>query len=77
MARPERVFWHDRLLPLHIWMSYVGMGLVAFHVMAALYHHFGRRDEVLVRMLPLRTLRRPRDSVAGNRTSPASPQSPS
>jgi len=53
MPRPERVFWHDHLLPLHIRVSYAGMCLVAFHVTAALYHHFGRRDGVLVRMLPL------------------------
>ena len=52
MPRPERVFWHDELLPAHIWMSYAGMTLVAVHVVAALYHHFGRRDEVLRRMLP-------------------------
>jgi cytochrome b561 len=56
MPHPDRVFWHDHLLPLHIRMSYVGMCLVGLHVTAALYHHFGRRDEVLVRMLPLRTL---------------------
>jgi cytochrome b561 len=55
MPRPDRVFWHDHLLPLHIWMSYVGMCLVALHVSAGLYHHLGRRDEVLVRMLPRRT----------------------
>lgn len=78
MARPERVFWHDHLLPLHIRLSYVGMCLVALHVTAALYHHFSRRDEVLVRMLPLRTLLRQKDSLAGERTTrPVSPESPS
>ena len=70
MARPERVFWHDHLLPLHVRISYVGMCLVALHVTAALYHHFGRRDDVLVRMLPLRTLPRRKDSLAGERTTP-------
>jgi len=70
MARPERVFWHDHLLPLHVQMSYVGMCLVALHVTAALYHHFGRRDDVLVRMLPLRTLPRRKESLAGERTTP-------
>jgi cytochrome b561 len=55
MSRPDREFWHDHLLPLHIWMSYVGMCLVALHVTAALYHHFARRDAVLVRMLPARS----------------------
>jgi cytochrome b561 len=52
MARPERQFWHDQLLPLHIRLSYLGMSLVALHVAAALYHHFGRHDDVLLRMLP-------------------------
>ena len=56
MSHPDRVFWHDHLLPLHIRISYVGLCLVALHVTAALYHHFGRRDGVLVRMLPLGTL---------------------
>jgi cytochrome b561 len=54
MPRPERVLWHDHLLRLHINMSYVGMSLVVVHVSAALYHHFGRRDDVLTRMLPRR-----------------------
>lgn len=54
MARPERQYWHDQLLPLHTRVSYLGMGLVAVHVAAALYHHFGRRDAVLLRMLPRR-----------------------
>jgi len=56
MARPDRVFWHDHLLPLHIDMSYVGMSLVVLHVSAALYHHFGRHDDVLARMLPWQRL---------------------
>ena len=55
MPRPDRVFWHDHLLPLHIWLSYAGMCLVALHVTAALYHQFGRRDDVLIRMLPTGT----------------------
>jgi cytochrome b561 len=52
MARPERQSWHDQMLPLHTRLSYLGMCLLAVHVAAALYHHFGRRDDVLRRMLP-------------------------
>jgi cytochrome b561 len=52
MARPERQLWHDQALPLHTRLAYLGMCLVAVHVAAALYHHFGRRDDVLLRMLP-------------------------
>jgi cytochrome b561 len=72
MDHPNKVFWHDHLLPLHIWMSYVGMCLVALHVVAALYHHFGRRDEVLVRMLPIRTLRSHVGMLARERGNPGS-----
>jgi cytochrome b561 len=63
MARPERQFWHDQLLPLHTCLSYAGICLVAVHVAAALYHHFGRRDDVLLRMLP-RTVGGPRGTSA-------------
>jgi cytochrome b561 len=52
MARPERQSWHDELLPVHTRLSYLGMCLVALHVAAALYHHYGQRDDVLQRMLP-------------------------
>lgn len=52
MSHPHRVTLHDALLPTHIWMSYAGMCLVGVHVLAALYHHFVRRDDVLKRMLP-------------------------
>lgn len=52
MPSQGRRFWHDMLLPTHIWLSSLGMGLVGVHVVAALYHHFRRRDDVLRRMLP-------------------------
>jgi len=47
-----RTRMHDLLLPAHVWLGYIGMGLVAVHVLAGLYHHFYRHDEVLSRMLP-------------------------
>jgi cytochrome b561 len=68
MARPERQSWHDVLLPLHTRLSYLGMCLVAVHVAAALYHHFGRRDDVLRRMLPR--------VVAGAHGTPDMPSAP-
>src|SRR5579872_928495 len=52
LPRPQRVALHDFLLPVHIWLAYFGMGIVAVHALAALYHHFFLRDEVLRRMLP-------------------------
>lgn len=36
----------------HTYLSYVLLGLVGLHVLAALYHHVWLRDRVLVRMLP-------------------------
>jgi cytochrome b561 len=52
MPHAQRALWHDSLLPMHIWLSYMGMCLVVVHVAAGLYHHFCRRDDVLTRMLP-------------------------
>jgi cytochrome b561 len=60
MSHAERQLWHDQFLPLHIRLSYAGMSLVALHIAAALYHHFARRDDVLIRMLP-RNSDRPRE----------------
>jgi cytochrome b561 len=36
---------------VHIWTSYVLLGLIGVHVAAALYHHFWLGDRVLRRML--------------------------
>lgn len=37
----------------HIWGLWAGLGLVSLHLLAALWHHFIRRDSVLRRMWPL------------------------
>jgi cytochrome b561 len=34
----------------HIWMAYVLIGLVALHILAALYHQFVKDDDVVARM---------------------------
>jgi cytochrome b561 len=34
----------------HIWMAYVLIGLVALHILAALYHQFVKDDNVVARM---------------------------
>lgn len=39
---------------VHQLAAYTLLGLVALHVLAALYHHFVLRDRVLLRMLPER-----------------------
>jgi cytochrome b561 len=42
----------NALYQTHVWTSYIVLALAALHILAALYHHFLRRDEVLKRMLP-------------------------
>ena len=41
------------MLTVHFGIGLAMLALLAVHAAAALYHHFGRRDEVLARMLPL------------------------
>jgi cytochrome b561 len=41
-----------QLFTLHRWVGWLVILLVLTHVSAALYHHFGRGDAVLRRMLP-------------------------
>ena len=40
------------LFALHRWVGFLVVVLVLIHVGAALYHHFSRGDNVLLRMLP-------------------------
>ena len=63
MTREQRVRYYEFLLPAHIKWSYIGMCLVGLHILAALYHHFYRHDDVLMRMLPGR---RTRSTSAGS-----------
>ena len=44
--------YHDPLLTLHIALYWLIVGLLIFHVMAALKHHVVDRDNILRRMLP-------------------------
>jgi cytochrome b561 len=57
MTREQRVRYYDFFLPAHIRWSYIGMSLVGLHILAALYHHFYRHDDVLMRMWPGRRTR--------------------
>jgi len=41
----------DRLFVVHTLIGAAIAGLVAMHIGAALYHHFVRRDRVLMRMI--------------------------
>lgn len=39
------------LFQVHVWNSYMIIALVSLHALAALFHHFIRRDRVLIRMI--------------------------
>jgi cytochrome b561 len=40
------------LLEVHKAVGFLLLGLIALHALAALYHHFWRRDDTLIAMLP-------------------------
>lgn len=44
----------DTLTDNHVLAAWALLGLVGLHIAGALYHHYGRRDEVLSAMLPTR-----------------------
>jgi cytochrome b561 len=41
----------DRLFVVHLWIGVTIAALLAGHIGAALYHHFVRKDDVLMRMV--------------------------
>jgi cytochrome b561 len=47
----------DVLRLAHRWINYTMAAVIVLHVAAALKHHFMDRDDVLIRMLPLRLQR--------------------
>jgi cytochrome b561 len=62
----DRAFAHQ-LLTAHKVVGFSLLGVIALHVSAALFHHLVRRDDILVRMLPVaarmrRTSTRTRDA---------------
>lgn len=49
--------WHETFEKIHVVLGWAMMFLVPLHVLAALYHHFLRKDNILLRMLPFTKLR--------------------
>ena len=49
---PPKAGWALEAGDVHTWSMWTLLALVALHALAALYHHFVRRDGVLRRMLP-------------------------
>lgn len=43
---------YDPAEQFHKYMGFVLMGLVALHILAALWHHFLKKDGLLLRMMP-------------------------
>jgi cytochrome b561 len=41
-----------QLKTLHEWLANAGYYLIGLHAFAALWHHYRRRDNTLIRMLP-------------------------
>lgn len=48
---------HEQLELAHRWLAYLLFALVVVHVLAALQHHFLRKNNVLISMLPFIKLR--------------------
>jgi cytochrome b561 len=57
MAQPSAHPWRETFETLHVWLAWAMIVLIPVHVLAALYHHFVRDDNVLLRMLPFVRLR--------------------
>lgn len=49
--------YHETFETVHVWLAWAMIGLVPLHILAGLYHHFVKHDNVLLRMLPGTKLR--------------------
>ncbi len=49
--------YHETFETIHVWLAWAMVGLVPLHILAGLYHHFIRGDNVLLRMVPGTRLR--------------------
>ena len=52
MSRSAGHPYHEMFESAHVWLAWSAIILSPLHVLAALYHQFVRRDDVLLRMLP-------------------------
>lgn len=49
--------YHEAFETVHVWLAWAMIGLVPLHILAGLYHHFVKHDNVLLRMIPGTKLR--------------------
>jgi cytochrome b561 len=57
LPRSQKVALHDPLQSVHNVLAWSAIVLIPLHVLAAFYHQYIRRDELLLRMLPYRRSR--------------------
>jgi cytochrome b561 len=57
LPRAQKVSLHEPLESVHNVLAWSAIVLIPIHVLAALYHQYIRRDELLWRMLPRRRSR--------------------
>ena len=53
LPRAMKRLWAHQFGAIHVFLAWSMIVLASIHILAALYHQFVRRDEVLGRMLPL------------------------
>lgn len=49
--------YHETFETVHVWLAWAMIGLVPLHILAGLYHHVVKHDNVLLRMIPGTKLR--------------------
>ncbi len=49
---PKNIEWANILQPAHIWLAWGMLAVVGIHTLAALWHHFVKKDATLAQMLP-------------------------
>lgn len=49
---PKNIAWANILQPAHIWLAWGMLAVVGVHSLAALWHHFVKKDATLAQMLP-------------------------
>jgi len=52
LARPALHAYHEMFESVHVYLAWSAIVLIPIHVVAALYHQFLRRDDVMRRMIP-------------------------
>jgi cytochrome b561 len=53
----DHAYGYPFFASIHHYALYIGSGILVLHIIAALWHHFLRRDKVLLRMWPAAVIR--------------------